>query len=130
MKNILAGAAALLALTACSGLSDEAKQMVGDYYIPEVSAEEPLMELRGNGKCVMHAIRPGALTYRVPGRWNVEHDSLVMELRPADLEYEGDSTLIGSVPTTWRRRIVSFNGTSVTLSNAGVNYVYYRRGHI
>ncbi len=131
MKNcsITLCAAAALALTACSGLSDEAKEMVGDYYITEISPDEPMMELKGNGKCIVHAVKPGVLSYRVPGRWNVVNDSLVLTLKPAKMTFEGDSTLIGEIPEHMAKKVAEFNGTRLTLQLDGVNYVYDRRGH-
>lgn len=133
MKSILnASVCAALALmfASCSGLSDEAKEMVGDYYIPEVSPDAPLMELNGNGKCVIRAVKPGIISYEVPGRWNVERDSLILKLKPEKLSFEGDSTLIGEVPERIAQKISDYSGSSLTLQKGGVNYVYFRRGKI
>lgn len=53
-------------LSGCSHLSSEAKEMVGCYFIPEVSQDDPLMELNANGSCVIRAVKPGVLTMSVP----------------------------------------------------------------
>lgn len=102
--------------------------MVGNYYNIEMSPDEPVMELKGNGKCVVRAIRPGAITFEVPGKWNVKNDSLIIKLKPEKVAWEGDSTLIGNIPERMAKKIVSFTGASLTLENDGVNYNYYRRG--
>ena len=117
-----------MALSGCSHLSSEAKEMVGNYYIPEVSQDTPLMELNSNGHCIMRSIKPGVLTISVSGRWNVENDSLIMELEPDKLTTEGDSTLVGNIPARLSKAVVEFNGTSLTLETDGVPYMYLRRG--
>ena len=130
LKAIIAPSIALLALTACSGLSDEAKEMIGDYYINEVSTETPVMELRSNGTVVQHAIKPGVLSYSVKGKWNVKNDSLIIinDVKPFDIE--GDSTLIGEIPKRMSKAVVAFNGLTLTLRSGGADYVYFRRGHV
>lgn len=118
------------AIAGCSRLSSEAKEMVGDYYIPEVSQDEPLMELNSDGTCVIRAIRPGVLTMSVPGKWNVLSDSLMVQLDEEGLVTTGDSTLVGNIPSEIKKAVVEFNGTTLTLEYDGVQYVYLRRGHI
>lgn len=118
---------ALIALSSCNRLSSEAKKMVGDYYIPEVSEDTPLMELNSNGKCVVRAIKPGVLTYSVEGRWNVIDDSLKIKLDPATLETIGDSTLVGNIPQTIEKAVVNYNGLTLTVNLNGINYYYVRR---
>ncbi len=116
--------------TGCHRLSSEAKQMIGDYYITDISNDLPVLELKSNGSVVQRAIKPGVLTYSVKGRWNVVNDSLVIfdnDTIPFDIE--GDSTLIGDIPQRSSKAIVNFNGTSLTLRHDGADYVYYRRGH-
>ncbi|MDE7025767.1 MAG: hypothetical protein K2O88_07795 [Paramuribaculum sp.] len=115
-------------LSGCSHLSSEAKEMVGCYFIPEVSQDDPLMELNANGSCVIRAVKPGVLTMSVPGTWNVLNDSLIVELDPSGLVTEGDSTLVGNIPLTLKKSVVDFNGTNLTLEYDGVQYVYLRRG--
>lgn len=85
------------------------------------------MQLRKNATCVITAIKPGVLTYSVDGKWNVENDSLIMELDPATVSHEGDSTLIGEIPTRVARKIASHNDFSLQLENDGVSYLYQRR---
>lgn len=117
-------------ITGCHRLSSDAKQMIGDYYITDISNDLPVLELKSNGTVVQRAIKPGVLTYSVKGRWNVVNDSLVIfdnDTIPFDIE--GDSTLIGDIPQRSSKAIVNFNGTSLTLRHDGADYVYYRRGH-
>ncbi len=54
--------ALLLTLLAqsCSGLSSEAKKIAGCYVIPEVSQQQPVMELNSDATCVIRAIKPGS----------------------------------------------------------------------
>lgn len=125
----LTAAALLPLLVACSGLSKEAKQMTGDYYIDEVSPDIPVMELRKDGTVIQHAILPGVLSYSVRGKWNVKNDSLIITNEPRPFEFEGDSTLIGEIPARMSKAVVSFNGLTLTLRHNGADYVYYRRGH-
>lgn len=120
-------AVASVAAVSCSSLSDEAKEIVGNYYITEVSPDLPLMELRDDGSCTVRAIRPEVLVYSVDGSWNVERDSLLITLDPATLEWEGDSTLIGDIPLTHNKKLLGHTELSVELESNGINYVYTRR---
>lgn len=124
-----AACALMCAATGCSHLSSRAKKIAGDYYIPEVSEEVPLMELRRDGTCTFRAIRPGVLTYEVQGRWNVERDTLTARLDTASVTFQGDSTLIGRVPPTVSRRVVRDTELGLELEDNGVSYVYRRRYH-
>lgn len=124
--QILALSAATL-LCACNHLSDEAKEIIGAYYNPELSQTEPVMELKGNGDCVIRAIKPGVLTYSVEGEWNVENDSLTFELDNSTLKFDGDSTLIGNIPEHYARKVVSFSDYDLQLEQNGVTYLYQRR---
>lgn len=121
---------AFLGLSSCSGLSSKAKEMVGDYYINEVSTDEPVMQLKKNGTVIQRAIMPGVLSYSVKGKWNVVDDSLVIKNDPTPIDVEGDSTLIGVIPERMSKAVVAFTGSSLTLRSGGADYVYYRRGHI
>lgn len=133
MKKITATIAAIQAaalavlISSCGRLSDQAKEMVGNYYIPVISEDQPLMELNGNGKCVVRAIRPGVLVYEVPGSWNVENDTLIMKLKPESITWEGDSSLIGDVPPELKRAVVEFTGVNLTLKQNDILKVYRRR---
>lgn len=117
-------------LCGCSRLSSEAKEMVGNYFIPEVSQDTPIMELNDDGTCIQRAIRPGVLTMSVPGKWNVLRDSLIMEFDPSGLQTQGDSTLVGNIPLTLKKAVVDFNGSTLTLEYDGVQYVYLRRRQV
>lgn len=86
-----------------------------------------MMELRGDGRCVIRAIRPGVLTYQVPGKWNVENDTLRMVLDPEGMTWEGDSSLIDEVPPEIKRAVVEFTGVNLTLKQNGILKVYHRR---
>lgn len=127
IKSILPVLAALVILSGCNRLSQEAKEMVGDYYIPEVSEDTPMMELNSDGKCVIRAIKPGVLTYSVNGKWNVINDSLKIRLDASSVVSEGDSTLIGNIPETIEKAVVNYNGLTLTVNLNGINYYYVRR---
>ena len=122
----------LLALfSGCSGLSSRAKEMVGVYYQPTVSENEPVMELEDNGSCVLHAIKPGVLSYTVRGEWNVEGDSLIITTDGTVDRVKGDTTVvrIGTIPSNISYAIADYNVLSLTLTRDGNDYVYVRRGH-
>lgn len=101
--------------------------MTGNYYIPEISEDDPMLELRKDATCTMRAIKPALLTYSVEGTWNVVNDSLVAELDPSTLKWEGDSSLIGEITNHYSRHIVSYNEVTLTVDRNGVQYVYHRR---
>ena len=119
-------ATAILCLSACSKLSDEAKAIVGTYYNTELSQTEPVMELRADGTCLVRAIRPGVLTYSVEGTWNVMADSLKMELNPSTLVCEGDSLLVGRIPGRYASKIIDHNDFNLQLEQGGATYLYQR----
>lgn len=111
----------------CSKLSSEAKEIIGTYYNPEISQTEPVMELHKNATCTIRAIKPGVLSYSVEGEWNVKKDSLIMTIDPATLQYDGDSTLIGNIPTRIARKITDHTDFSLQLEQNGVSYMFNRR---
>lgn len=117
---------AMLFLQSCNKLTGEAKEIVGIYVIPEISSSLPVMELNRDATCVVRAIRPGVITYSVKGTWNVENDSLVMNLERATLEVEGDETLVGEIPERSARKVVEHSDLSLELENDGILY-YYKR---
>lgn len=94
--------------------------------IPEISQTEPVMELNRDATCVVRAIKPGVLSYSVEGTWNVENDSLIMVLDSSTLKAEGDTLMIGEIPSRSARRIMEFSDFSLQLENEGVVY-YYKR---
>lgn len=110
----------------CSRLSREAKEISGNYIIPEISQTEPVMELNRNATCKVRAIKPGVITYTVEGKWNVEHDSLVMILDRSTLHVEGDSEMVGDIPTRYTRKVVDHNDINLLLEKDGVVYAYRR----
>lgn len=87
MKILPASAIAIaaLSLSACGGLSDKEKQMVGNYYIPAVSDTRPLLELGNKRDAVIRAIRPGELSYCVTGKWELSGDTLVIQTDPSSI---------------------------------------------
>ncbi len=117
----------LAALCSCSKLSKEAKEIVGIYFNPEISQNDPVMELHKNATCVIRAIKPGVLTYSVEGHWNVENDSLIITPDPKTLKFEGDSTIIGNIPARVARKVTGHNEFSLQLEQNGVTYVFQRR---
>lgn len=127
MKRRLFVTAAAVGLLAGCGLSSREREMVGDYFISEISDIEPLYELHGDGTSVMRAIRPEVLTCWVEGRWHIDGDSLILENDLSTVKYEGDRSLMGEVATRSAYHITDFNGTSLTLRKDGIDYVYHRR---
>lgn len=124
---LLLVSAGLAFLQSCSGLSPEAKEIVGSYYNPELSQTEPVMELHSDASCIVRAIKPGVLTYSVDGSWNVESDSIVFILDPSSVRAEGDETFIGDIPMRYSRRIVEYSDFNLQLEQDGVVYLYQRR---
>lgn len=127
IKSIIMLMVVAIACAGCHRLSSEAKKMTGNYFIPEISEDEPLLELRKDATCTLRAIKPGVLTYSVDGYWNVLNDSLIADLDPSTISWEGDSSLIGEITPHYTRGIVSFNEVTLTVEKDGVQYVYHRR---
>lgn len=127
MKQRLLVASAAIGLLAGCGLSSREKEMVGNYFISEISDIEPLYELHGDGTSVMRAIRPEVLTCWVEGRWHIDGDSLILENDLSTVRFEGDRSLMGEVADRAAYHITDFNGTSLTLRKDGIDYVYHRR---
>jgi len=123
--------AILVSLAGCAGLSERAEEMIGVYYQPTVSENEPIMELESDGSCIIHAIKPGVLSYTVRGKWNVEDDSLLIITDGVVDKVNGDTTVvhIGAIPTRMGYAITDYNGLSLTLNRDGNDYLYVRRGH-
>lgn len=124
---IVLAAVALVSLASCSRLSSEAKKMVGRYYIPEVSEDEPLLDLRKDGHCTVTKVVPGVVKFSVEGKWNVRNDSLVARLLPDKLTVEGDTSLVGNIPESMAFHITNFNDVSLTVEHDGIIYTYHRR---
>ena len=98
-------------MASCSHLSKEARQIIGTYYNPELSQTEPVMQLRKDATCTVTAMKPGVLTYSVDGNWDVANDS-DHRTHPGSIHFDGDSTLIGDIPTRVARKIISHNDFS------------------
>ncbi len=128
---LIAVAFTAAATSSCSHLSSEAKEMIGVYYQPAISENEPVMELNDDGTCVIHAIKPEVMSYTVNGKWNVVNDSLLIETDGVVAEVTGDTTQVsvGNIPTHISYAITSFNGLTLTLNREGADYAYSRRGH-
>ena len=120
MKILPASAIAIaaLSLSACGGLSDKEKQMVGNYYIPAVSDTRPLLELGNKRDAVIRAIRPGELSYCVTGKWELSGDTLVIQTDPA---------LVGTVAPRVAYPVKAFSENTLTIDRQGVTYDYHRR---
>lgn len=125
---LLLTAALSMATVSCSRLTREAKAIAGSYFIPEISEEDPLLELNSDATCILRAIKPGVISYSLSGRWNVKNDSLVVEINPESLSFKGDSSLIGTISEHYSRKITGYNDLTLTLEKEGVQYVYYKRG--
>lgn len=117
----------IVALTGCNRLSSEAKEMIGQYYVPEISQDVPIMDLREDGRCTVSAVKPNVLTYSVDGKWNVKDDVLKIDLDPKTLTFEGDSTLIGEIEPERRYPIVSYNGITLEVKHDGLTFSFHRR---
>lgn len=116
-----------IVLMSCNRLTDEAKAMVGDYYIPEISQDQPIFELKDNGKCVVSAVEPNVLTYHIEGKWNVIDDSLKIDLDPQKITFEGDSTLIPEIKDRHRSyAVVSYNDINLVVRRDGLQYSLHR----
>lgn len=127
MKKTFLMCCATLILSGCNPLSERARQMTGDYFILELSNGEPILSLKDDGSCVVTAIKPNVLTYSVEGDWNVENDSIVIDLDPARLSWEGDSTLIADIPAHLSYHIVSYNELTLEVEHDGVVFSLHRR---
>lgn len=127
MKQRLLITVAAIGLLAGCGLSTREKEMVGNYFISEISDIEPLYELRADGTSVMRAIRPEVLTCWVEGQWRIEGDSLIFENDLSTVKFEGDRSLMGDVAPRSAYRITDYNGVTLTLRKDGIDYVYHRR---
>lgn len=128
-KYAIAIAISSVIFTGCSKLSPEAREITGKYFIPEISEDVAIMELNDDGTCIIRAIKPQVLTYEVPGTWDVLKDSLVMDLIPERLSFEGDSTLIGNIARTIHRHIKAHSEITLTLENEGIEYIYQRKNN-
>lgn len=120
-------AATAASLASCSKLSPEAREITGRYYIPEISEEEPLLELNPDATITVRAIKPQVLTYQINGNWDVVDGNIVATLDPSSLTWEGDSSLIGNIPESYTRRIVGHTDLTLTIDRDGIAYVYHRR---
>ncbi|MCH5346269.1 MAG: hypothetical protein J1E63_04130 [Muribaculaceae bacterium] len=128
MKKYLLFVALLpLLLASCGKLSKEAKGMIGDYYISEVSIDTPVLQLKEDGTCVRTAIRPNYVTFSVEGKWNVKNDSLIIDLDPNRITWEGDRSMIGDFPTHTAYYISAFNGLNLEVVSDGLTYSLHRR---
>ena len=67
------------------------------------------------------------LTFSIDGEWNVEDGQLTVELEPETIVTEGDSTLVGNIPGVITKKVIDYNGISLTVEDDGVQYVYHRR---
>lgn len=131
MKHpIVIGAVLTAICCSCNSLSDEAKEMVGTYYIDEVSTDEPVLVLRKDGTVMQRAIKPGVLKYTVEGEWNVLRDTLFIKNNVKPIDIEGDASLVGDISEKRALPVVNFNGLTLTLRNGGADYVYRRRGEV
>lgn len=119
---------AMTLLSACGGMTDREKQMVGKYYIPAVSDTNPLIELNADGTSVLRAIRPGDITYSVTGTWHADEDSLIIVNDSTSITIEdGDPGLVGHVTRRVAYPISSFNESTLSIERQGIVYDYHRR---
>ncbi len=124
---VLSAAAMCVAAQSCNPLTDEAKEVVGNYYIKELSDDVPIMELNDNGKAIYRTIKPEVLTISAEADWNVVGDSLIFDIKKDKVTFDGDSSLVGNIPNHISKKIVAHDAWTLTLEQSGVHYVYYRR---
>mgnify|MGYP006992796481 FL=1 len=124
--RLLPVAAVSAIVAACSPLSPAAREIVGKYYINEVSDDTPLLELNSDGTSVMRAIRTDVLTVIVPGTWDVTGDSLVIVNDMNAIKAIGDTSIMGSIAPRSAHRIIERTPTSITLDINGLSYQYHR----
>lgn len=127
LLTIIRATTAAVILSSCNPLTDEAKEITGNYYLDEVSDDLPLMELNDDGTCLVRAIRPEVLTFSVEGTWNVLDDSLKISLDPSTLKWTGDSTLIGDIPVSLDKKLIRHSNISIEVENDGISYIYQRK---
>lgn len=127
MKYSCSAFMSALLLSSCSGLSPEAREIVGVYYNNELSDDTPVLELNDDGTSVMRAIKPDVLTIEVPGTWNVVNDSLVIDNDVTKIVTEGDTSVLGDVATKYSRLITRHDELSLTLAKDGIEYLYHRK---
>ena len=107
---------ALGAVTACNGLSDYEKSMVGKYYNTALSDMKPAIELNSDRTAVVRAIRPGDLVYSVQATWSATEDSLILVTDSTSIQIEeGDPAAVGRVAPRLSWPIVRSNEQTLTL---------------
>lgn len=114
-------------VVSCNHLTDEAKQIIGNYYINEISDNVPLMELNDDGTAIYRTIKPEVITISAVAKWNVVGDSLTFDIDRAKVTCDGDSSIVGKIPTHISKHVIAHDEWTLTLEQNGVNYVYYRR---
>lgn len=131
MNPIRATVAITLTLLAagCGGLSRQAKEIVGDYYNPQLSSELPIYELKPDGTCTVRNIAPGVLVMEVSGTWDVTGDSLVIINDLRHIRLKGDTSIVGEIAPRVARKITTHDDHSLTLSQNGIDYLYMRHPH-
>lgn len=127
MNKLLTAAIAMVLLTACGGLSNKAKKIVGNYYNTSVSDNVPIFELNRDGSCVARAIRPEVLTISVKGTWNVVDDTLIIHNNLETITADGDTSLIGTVSPEYKAFVAGYTDRSLTLQRDGVEYEFVKR---
>lgn len=120
--------APVLLVSACGGMTDQEKRMVGKYYIPALSDTRPMLELNPERRSVLRAIRPGELSFYVEGTWEVKDDSLVIVNDGASITIEdGDPSLVGTVAPRVAYPIVCYDERILRIERGGIQYDYHRR---
>lgn len=120
----------LMLMCACGGLSDREKKMVGDYYVPALSDNIPVYELREDRSATVREIENG-IVVSVDGVWKVKDDSLVIDTDQSTLRIEGDDVDVNvSCAPHIARYIISFNEITLSLKHSdGFQHDYHRRYH-
>ncbi len=127
----LASSVALLALvSACGGLSDREKKMVGDYYESVLSDNIPIYELREDRSATIRKIDNG-IVVSVDGVWKVKDDSLIIDTDKTTLRVDDDDVdvSVACAPHV-ARYIISYNDITLSLRDSdGFQHDYHRRYH-
>lgn len=127
--SAVTGAVLLMAgLSACNGLSDYEKSLVGSYYNTALSDMKPAIELNADRSATVRAIRPGDLTYSVSATWEATEDSLILVPDATSIVIEeGDPTAVGNVAPRLSWPIVKCNEQTLTLVRDRNTIDYKRR---
>lgn len=118
----------VMILSACGGLSDQEKKLVGKYYNTALSDTRPVLELNADRTAVRRAIRTGELTYSVAATWEVKHDSIIITCDPTSVTIEeGDPGLVGQITVRKAYPLSGLSENNLEINEKGAVYVLQHR---